>query len=85
MRPEYMGYQELFTAKYKKCKSKKDYKRLCKEMLCQFEAIDGVERKQWLIFSSMIGEDAYTSAMALAIKMYLLEKQGCNVEVLTYE
>lgn len=82
---EYQSYQDLFSNKLKKCKSKKDYKKLCKEMIHQFEVIDQVEQNQSLIFSSLIGTENYTKGMAMAIKMYLLEQQGIPCEILSIE
>jgi hypothetical protein len=73
---EYQSYCDIFSDKMKKCKSKKDYKRLCKEMIVQFDAIDHVDENKWQIFSSMIGEDNYLKGQAMAVKMYILEKQG---------
>ena len=73
---EYQSYCEIFSAKLKKCKSKKDYKRLCKEMIIQFDAIDQVDENKWQVFSTMIGEDNYLKGQAIAIKMYIMEKQG---------
>ena len=82
---EYQSYQDIFSQKLKKCKSKKDYKKLCKEMIHQFEVIDQVEQNQSLIFSSLIGTENYTKGMAMAIKMYLLEQQGIPCEILSIE
>ncbi len=80
---QYQSYQDIFSQKLKKCESKKDYKKLCKEMICQFEVIDKIEENQWEIFSSMIGPDAYIEAQSLAIKMYILEQQGVDCSVIT--
>ena len=80
---EYQSYQNIFTEKLKKCESKKDYKKLCKEMIFQFGVIDQVEENQWKIFSSMIGPEAYLEAQALAIKMYILKQQGVDCSVIS--
>lgn len=82
---EYQSYQDLFSQKFKRCKSKKDYKKLCKEMIHQFEVIDQVEQNQSRIFSSMLGSDTYVKGMALAIKMYMLEQQGISCDVISIE
>lgn len=79
---EYESYQTIFYDKLKKCKSKKDYKRLCKEMIKQFEVIDDVEANQYRIFSSMIGSENYLKGMALAIKMYMLQRQGVYMDII---
>ena len=79
------SYYEIFASKMKKCKSKKDYKKLCKEMLYQFDAVDHIDENMWKIFSSTIGEDVYTDAMSAAIKMYILEKQGIICDILSIE
>ena len=78
-------YKEIFSKKFKKCKSKKDYKRLCHEMLTQLDVIDKVEDNQYKIMAYLIGEDAYSRVLALSIKMYLLERQGIPCDVLTIE
>ena len=83
MNSQFHSYQDIFSEKIKKCKSKKDYKKLCKEMIRQFEVIDQVEENQYIVFSSMIGSDAYLEAMALAIKMYVLEQQGISCDVIS--
>ena len=79
------SYREIFEKKFKKCKSKKDYKRLCKQMLFQFGAIDGVDENQWKILSQIMGEDACAKVLALAIKMYALEQQGISCDILSVE
>lgn len=79
------SYKDIFTEKYKDCDSKKDYKHLCKEMLYQFEVIDRIDENQWKLLSSIIGEEAYSRVLALAIKMYLLERQGISCDLLTIE
>lgn len=75
------SYQDIFRKKMKNCKSKKDYKRLCKEMIRQFGVIDQVDINQYKIFSQILGEDTYSSGIALAIRMYLLESQGIPCEI----
>lgn len=70
------SYNELFTRKLKKCTSKKDYKRLCKEMIRQLTLIDKIDENLWKIFASTVGEDVYPKALAMAIQMYVLEQQG---------
>lgn len=80
----YESYFETFSRKYKKCKSKKDYKKLCREMIYLFDAIDCIDNNQWKIFSSLIGEDEYVKGVALAIKMYILEKQGISCDIVSY-
>lgn len=82
---EYQSYRDIFSTKLKGCKSKKDYKKLCKEMIVQFGVIDKVDANQCQIISSMIGSDNYTKAMALAIKMYILERQGIPYDFLSVE
>ena len=79
------SYKDIFTEKYKECDSKKDYKHLCKEMLYQFEVIDRIDENQWKLLSSIIGEEAYSRVLALAMKMYLLERQGISCDLLTIE
>lgn len=83
--PQYTAYYDLFTDKLKHCKTKKEYKKLCKEMLRQFDAIDKIEHNQWKIFSSTIGSDAYLKAVALSVKMYILEQRGISCDILTIE
>lgn len=82
MLPE--SYYETFSEKYKKCKSKKDYKKLCKEMIHLYGVIDEIDMNQWKVFSTILGDDAYTKGVALAIKMYLLEQQGISCDVISY-
>ena len=77
------SYQDIFSEKFKNCKSKKDYKKLCKSMIQQFEVIDRVDENQWKIFSSMIGSDTYAEGLALAIKMYILELQGISTDIIS--
>lgn len=79
------SYKELFSKKLKHCKSKKDYKRLCREMISQLEVIDGVDENLWKIFSNTIGEDVYSEALMLAVKMYMLERQGIPCRVVPQE
>jgi hypothetical protein len=81
----YRSYYSVFKAKAKKCNSKKDYKRLCKEMLLQFDAIDKVDEHQWQIFSSILGEDAYSQGKELAVKMYILDQYGIPYDILSVE
>lgn len=81
----YQSYEELFSKKFKKCKSKKDYKKLCREMLMQFDAIDHIDANQCKIFSTILGTDTYAEGMALAIKMYILEQQGISCDILSIE
>ena len=78
-------YYDMYNKKLKKCKSKKDYKRLCKLMLSQLSAIDRVDENMWKIFASSIGEDAYAEVVALAIKMSILEEQGIPCDILSIE
>lgn len=75
------SYHDIFSAKLKECKSKKDYKKLCKEMIRQYELIDQIDENQCKIFSSMLGTDAYIKGVALAIKLCILERQGIAVDV----
>lgn len=81
----YRSYYSVFKAKSKKCQSKKDYKRLCKEMLLQFDAIDKVDEHQWQIFSSILGEEAYLQGKELAVKMYILDQYGISYDILSVE
>lgn len=76
-------YYEIFAEKFSKCESKKDYKKLCKMMLKQFDVIDRVDANQWRIFSSLIGSDMYSYGIAMAIKMYILEQQGIPVDIVS--
>lgn len=78
-------YKGIFSKKFKKCKSRKDYKKLCREMISQFDVIDHVDDNQYKIFTSMIGEEAYLGAIALSLKMLLLEEQGYSTDIITYE
>ena len=75
------SYKEIFSKKFKRCHSKKDYKRLCREMMFQLEVIDGVDANLWKIFSNTIGEEAYSEALTLALKMYVLERQGIDCDI----
>lgn len=77
------SYHDIFAKKYKKCKSKKDYKKLCQEMIFQYDVIDKVDENQCKIFSSIIGQDAYLEGIALAIKMYILEQQGVSCDIIS--
>lgn len=79
------SYKEIFSKKLKKCKSKKDYKRLCREMITQLSVIDKVDENQFLILSHMIGEDNAAYVLSLAIKMYWLEQQGIPCDLLSIE
>ena len=80
---EYQSYHDIFSKKLKKCKSKKDYKRLCKDMIFQFDAIDHVDENKYKIFSSLIGQDNYVKGQMLAVKMYFLDQQGIPYDVLS--
>lgn len=82
---EYQSYRDIFARKMKQCKSKKDYKKLCKEMIFQFGVIDKIDENQYKVFSSLIGSDNYLRGMASAIKMYLLEKQGVSFDIISQE
>lgn len=77
------SYHDLFVKKYKKCQSKKDYKKLCKEMIFQYDVIDKVDENQSKIFTSMIGSETYSAVLALAIKMYILEQQGVSCDIVS--
>ena len=79
------SYNEMFTQKYKKCQSKKDYKKLCKEMIRQLTLIDKIDANLLRIFAATMGEDVYPKALAMAIQMYLIEQQGISCDLLTYE
>lgn len=79
------SYYDTFSSKMKKCKSKKDYKKLCKSMLYQFDAIDHIDANLWKVFSSTVGEDIYVGALSAAVEMYILEKRGVRCEVLSIE
>ena len=85
MTNELQSYYSIFEDKYKKCKSKKDYRKLCKSMLRQFQVIDGVDEKQWQLFSSLIGTETYIKILSLSIKLYLLDQQGIRYDVITCE
>ena len=76
-------YQDIFTEKYKKCKSKKDYKKLCKAMIKQYEVIDQVDENQWQIFSNLIGPETYLKAVAMSIKMFVLQQHGIPCDVIS--
>ena len=82
MDENYHTYHDIFQAKLKKCKSKKDYKRLCKQMVFQLDVIDKIDENQRRIISSIVGSDNYTQIMAMAIKMFILEQQGMSVDIL---
>ena len=82
---EYQSYHDIFSNKLKKCKSKKDYKKLCKEMVFQFGVIDKIDANQGRILSSLVGTDKYLKVITLAIKMYLLEKQGLPCDIISFE
>lgn len=79
------SYKEIFEKKLKDCKSKKDYKKLCKQMLLQFDTIDHIDQNQWRLFSEILGEDLYSQIIALSIKMYILEQQGIPCDILSIE
>lgn len=79
------SYYDIFVEKFAKCKSKKDYKKLCKMMLKQLDVIDKVDANQWKIFSSLVGSDLYSYGIAMAIKMFIMEQQGVPVDVVTIE
>ena len=82
---EMTSYYDIFSKKFKKCKSKKDYRKLCKFMLHQFSIIDSVDEKQFELFSQLIGTDTYFKVVALSIKMYMLEKQGIPYDIVSVE
>ena len=82
---QYSSYTELFTDKLKNCKKKKDYKRLCKEMIVQFDAIDKIDYNQFKIFSSIIGSDNYSKVITMAVKLYLLQEHGYDIDGMTAE
>jgi len=82
---KYETYHDIYSKRLKKCKSKKDYKKLCKDMVFHYGVIDKIDENQWKIFSSVIGEDVYLQGIALAIKMYILESQGLSCDVISYE
>lgn len=79
------SYRDIFYDKYKKCKSKKDYKRLCKSMLYQFDTIDKIDENQWKLFSDLIGQEAYAEVIAASIKMYMLDLEGIPYDILSVE
>lgn len=79
------SYYNIFAKKYMACKSKKDYRKLCKFMLKQFDVIDGVDEKQWQLFSSLIGTDTYIKILSLSLKMYMLEQQGIPYDIVSVE
>ena len=79
------SYREIFEKKLKKCKSKKDYKRLCKQMIFQLGVIDKIDENEWKLLTPMIGEDTYAKVLALSLKMYLLECQGISCDILSVE
>ena len=81
---KYESYYETFSRKYRKCKSKKDYKKLCREMINLYGVIDQVDENQRKIFSSVLGEEKYVEGLALAIKMYILEQQGISCDIVSY-
>ena len=81
---EYQSYYDTFSRKYKKCKSKKEYKKLCREMINLYDAIDHIDANQWKIFTSVMSEEEYLEGIALAIKMYILEQQGMSCDVISY-
>lgn len=85
MNMKYDNFYEMFEHAYNKCKSKKDYKKLCKKMLKQFDVIDGVTNAQTKILTHMLGEDKYLSIVALSIKIYLLELQGIPYDIVSIE
>lgn len=85
MNINYNNFYEMFEHAYKKCKSKKDYKKLCKKMLKQFDVVDGVTDAQTRILTHMLGEDKYLSIIALSIKLYLLELQGIPYDIVSIE
>lgn len=74
-----------FRRKYKSCKSKKDYKHLCKELLALCDAIDKIDENRWKIFAPMIGEEKYLQGLTLSVKMYLLEQNGVSCDVIHCE
>ena len=76
---QYKSYSDMFSKKLETCDKKKDYKKLCKEMIAQFEVIDKIDYNQFKIFSSIIGSDNYTKVLTLAVKLYLLEEQGYDL------
>lgn len=82
---ETSSYKEIFTKKYDKCKSKKDYKKLCKQMIYQMGAIDKIDENQWRLLSEILGEDTYAQILALSVKMYALEQQGISCNILSIE
>jgi hypothetical protein len=77
------SYRDIFVKKMKSCKSKKDYKKLCKEMIFQYGVIDKIDANQWKLLSEIMGEDTYAQVVALSIKMYLLEQQGVGCDILS--
>lgn len=80
----FQTYYDLYCKRYKKCKSKKDYKKLCKDMILHMDILDKLEVNHHRIFGSMLGEDTYMEGLALAIKMYMLEEQGINCDIIAY-
>ena len=54
-------------------------------MIFQYGVIDKIDENQCRIFSTMIGSDNYSRVLAMAIKMYLLEQQGQEVDVISLE
>lgn len=81
---QYKSYTDMFTKKLENCEKKKDYKKLCKEMITQFEVIDKIDITQFKLFSSIMGAENYIKVVTLAAKIYLLQEQGCDlVDIIT--
>lgn len=77
-----MAYEhELYDLKLSRCKSKKDYKRLCKKMIKHMEVTDGISEYTWGIMAKLIGEDNYAKVQALAISAYIAKARGYDVDI----
>ena len=79
------SYQELFSKKLKHCKSKKDYKILCKEMIYQYGVIDKVDANQAIILTSLLGEESYMQVITTSIKMYILDSKGIPYDLVSIQ
>lgn len=82
-----MKTESRIVNKFKKsmgnCKSKKDYKKLCKKMLNQIEAMDCTSDYMRTILSEIIGEDNYYNLLSVALQAYVAKSKGYDIHLET--
>lgn len=73
--------KEQYQRQFKSCESKKDYKRLCKKMIKQMDAIDFISTTLWDMLSEIIGDDNCSKLVSVAMQAYIARSKGYNVKI----